>query len=335
MIDLDSVLGKLDTKIQHLPEVKTYLTLQFIRKTELLISEKYSDQYFRCPVHLSVGQEAIAVGVSSHLSQFDKVVSTHRSHAHYIAKGGSIKKMLLEVLGDTQGCCGGRGGSMHIFDKSVGFIASIPIVGSSTPIAIGLALAEKRKHTQNIVVSYVGDAILETGSFYESMNLASLLNIPLLVVIEDNGFSTYADKISRVPAKRNDRGLIKSFGVNYLESNGDDIDSVAEITQEAVGLVRNFQPTVINFNTFRRFEHCGPNLDDHLGYRTQTELNSYKSRDPVLRYVKQLLEEKVLGQLDLIAIDEEVDRYLNSLYETCKESHLRGLFDSMASEGKE
>jgi TPP-dependent pyruvate/acetoin dehydrogenase alpha subunit len=163
--------------------IQMFVNMQLIRSVELLISKKYANQIFRCPVHLSIGQEAIAVGVSLNLKSEDKVVSTHRSHAHYVAKGGDLLMMLSELIGSPLGCCKGRGGSMHIFDKSVGFMASVPIVGSSLPIATGLALAEKQLKSKNVVVAFVGDAALETGAFYESLNLAALKNLPLLIII--------------------------------------------------------------------------------------------------------------------------------------------------------
>jgi pyruvate dehydrogenase E1 component alpha subunit len=166
--------------------IQMFINLKFIRAVELLISEKYSEQIFRCPVHLSIGQEAIAVGVSLNLKLEDKTISTHRSHAHYLAKGGDLFMMFSELIGSPLGCCKGRGGSMHIFDKSVGFMGSIPIVGSSLPVAIGLALAEKQLESKNIVVAFIGDAALETGAFYESLNLAALKNLPLLIILEDN-----------------------------------------------------------------------------------------------------------------------------------------------------
>ena len=144
---LKSLLEK-DPKFNE-PRIQMLAHLQLIRSIELLISEKYEEQIFRCPVHLSIGQEAVAVGVSMNLTVNDKVVSTHRSHAHYIAKGGDLFRMLSELIGSPLGCCKGRGGSMHIFDDSVGFMASIPIVGSSLPIAIGLALAEKNLNSKN------------------------------------------------------------------------------------------------------------------------------------------------------------------------------------------
>ena len=124
-------------------QLKLYAQMSYVREVEELIAEKYNDQIFRCPVHLSVGQEAIAVGVCSELSIDDKVMSTHRSHAHYLAKGGDLYAMFCELMGKEAGCCLGRGGSMHLLDKAQGFYGSIPIVGSSLPITMGIALAEK------------------------------------------------------------------------------------------------------------------------------------------------------------------------------------------------
>ena len=261
--------------------IQMFVNLQLIRSVELLISEKYDTQIFRCPVHLSIGQEAIAVGVSINLQLEDKVVSTHRSHAHYIAKGGDLFSMLSELIGSPLGCCKGRGGSMHIFDKSVGFMASVPIVGSSLPLAVGIALAEKQLNSENIVVAYVGDAALETGAFYESLNLAALKNLPILIVLEDNGYSTYSNKEVRWPDNKNVRVTIEGMGINYYSGSGDDVDEIKTQISEVIHNVRNNKPSLVHLDTFRRYEHCGPNLDDSMGYRKIEEIKSYNSRDPL------------------------------------------------------
>jgi pyruvate dehydrogenase E1 component alpha subunit len=269
--------------------IQMFANLQLIRSIELLISEKYADQIFRCPVHLSIGQEAIAVGVSLNLKLEDKVVSTHRSHAHYIAKGGDLFMMLSELIGSPLGCCKGRGGSMHIFDKSVGFMASVPIVGSSLPIATGLALAEKYLNSKNIVAAFVGDAALETGAFYESLNLAALKNLPLLIIIEDNGFSTYSNKKVRWPENKNVQATIEGMGVTYYSGSGDDVEAIYSQVGNIISEVRNNVPSLVHLDTFRRYEHCGPSLDDNLGYRKSEEINSYISRDPL-----EILKNKII-----------------------------------------
>ena len=284
MTDLDKLRCLIQSKIDSsiVAKLESYIRLVFVREVELMIAEKYSDQIFRCPVHLSVGQEATAVGVCINLGTNDKVVSTHRSHAHYLAKGGSLFAMLCELMGKESGCCRGRGGSMHLFDKDQGFFGSVPIVGSSLPIAMGIAFAEKQLQTGNIAVAFVGDAAIETGQFHESLNFASTFDLPLLIVIENNGYSTYAPIMDRQPKNRDLGSLIKGYGLTYAHGNGDIFDEVDNLTRQLLPIVRNGSPVVLSLDTYRLFEHCGPNIDDHLGYRPLVEVQSYAHRDPVV-----------------------------------------------------
>ncbi len=298
--------------------VKMFANLQLIRSIELLISEKYKEQIFRCPVHLSIGQEAIAVGVSLHLTVNDKVVSTHRSHAHYIAKGGDVFRMLSELIGSPLGCCKGRGGSMHIFDNSVGFMASVPIVGSSLPIAIGLALAEKNLNSKNLVVAFIGDAALETGAFYESLNLAALKMLPLLIVLEDNGYSTFSNKSVRWPTSKNVRETIQGMGVSYLEGNGDDVEEIYKNISNIITRVRSNNPILLHLNTFRRYEHCGPSLDDKLGYRSTTEIDSYLERDPLKILGNKLVDSSVVSKKILEDLIDQINDYVQDSFTRMK-----------------
>ena len=313
---LKSLLEK-DSALNDL-RVQMFANLQLIRSIELLISEKYEEQIFRCPVHLSIGQEAIAVGVSMHLTVNDKVVSTHRSHAHYIAKGGDVFRMLSELIGSPLGCCKGRGGSMHIFDNSVGFMASVPIVGSSLPIAIGLALAEKNLNSKNLVVAFIGDAALETGAFYESLNLAALKELPLLIVLEDNGYSTFSNKSVRWPASKNVRETIQGMGVSYLHGNGDDVEDIYRNVSNIVTRVRSNQPILLHLETFRRYEHCGPNLDDKLGYRSKTEIESYLERDPLKILGHKLVDSGVVSIKILKDLVDQINDYVQESFTRMK-----------------
>ena len=294
--------------------IQMFVNLQLIRSVELLISEKYDTQIFRCPVHLSIGQEAIAVGVSINLQLEDKVVSTHRSHAHYIAKGGDLFSMLSELIGSPLGCCKGRGGSMHIFDKSVGFMASVPIVGSSLPIAVGIALAEKQLNSENIVVAYVGDAALETGAFYESLNLAALKNLPILIVLEDNGYSTYSNKEVRWPDNKNVRVTIEGMGANYYSGSGDDVDEINTQVSEVIHNVRNNKPSLVHLDTFRRYEHCGPSLDDNLGYRKSEEITSYIKRDPIEILGNKMINLEIISKTLLEDLANKVNCYVEDTF---------------------
>ena len=291
-------------------KIQMLVNLYLIRSVEQLISDKYGGQIFRCPVHLSIGQEAIAVGVSLNLELEDKVISTHRSHAHYIAKGGDLFMMFSELIGSPLGCCKGRGGSMHIFDKAVGFMSSIPIVGSSLPIATGLALAEKLTRSKQVVVAFVGDAALETGAFYESFNLAAVKELPLLIVLEDNGFSTYSDKKVRWPAAKNVRATIEGMGVSYFSGSGDDAEEVYSRVKAVLSDVRRDKPSLLHLDTFRRYEHCGPNLDDSMGYRSFDEINSYITRDPLEVFRNKMVKSGEISEILLGKLASQVNNYV-------------------------
>ena len=294
--------------------IQMFTNLQLIRSVELLISEKYADQIFRCPVHLSIGQEAVAVGVSLNLKLEDKVVSTHRSHAHYIAKGGDLFMMLSELIGSPLGCCKGRGGSMHIFDKAVGFMASVPIVGSSLPIATGLALAEKHLNLGNIVVAFIGDAALETGAFYESLNLVALKKLPILIVLEDNGYSTYSNKKVRWPDNKNVRETIEGMGITYYSGSGDDVEDIYAQIGNVISDVRNSKPSLVHLDTFRRYEHCGPSLDDRMGYRKSEEIESYIVRDPIEILGNKIISSGVISEILLKKLASQINYYVEDTF---------------------
>jgi pyruvate dehydrogenase E1 component alpha subunit len=175
-----------------------------------------------------------------------------------------------------------------LLDKAQGFYGSIPVVGSSLPIAMGIALAEKQANSKNIVVAFVGDAVIETGQFYESLNFISLMQLPILIVLENNGYSTYAPIDDRQPKDRNLSATAKGFGISFFSANGDEIEAVVKLTKESLLLVRSSQPVLIELSTFRRYEHCGPNFDDDLGYRSKSEIKTYSDRDPLTKFTQSL-----------------------------------------------
>lgn len=288
--------------------MKRFTHLLFVRQVEQFIADKYSEQVFRCPVHLSIGQEAVAVGVCSALEAEDHVVSTHRSHAHYLARGGDLLAMFGELLGKPSGCCQGRGGSMHLFDKSVNFDGSIPIVGSSIAIATGIGLALKQKK-KGIVVSFQGDASYESGQFFEALNFAATFAVPILIVIEDNGYSTYSPRKDRQPDSFSLGDVVKGYGVGFWDASGDDVETVYSVTQDVVDHVRKHRPGVIRFSTFRSLEHCGPNRDDDLGYRSAEEIASYLARDPLAVGARNLTQSPE-SSLALAKLQRKIDNYI-------------------------
>ena len=259
-----------------------------IRLVEEKIAENYSEQEMRCPVHLSIGQEATAVGVCSTIEKEDYALSTHRSHAHYLAKGGDLKAMLGELYGRETGCCGGKGGSMHLVDPSIGFYA-VPIVGSTIPIGVGVALGFKMQNKPQVSVAFFGDAASEEGVFMESLNYAALEKLPVIFICENNLYSVYSPLSVRQPVERDLIKIAQSHGVDAFRCDGKDVIAVHEITTKAVNKAKmGGGPTLLEFFTYRTLEHCGPNNDNHLGYRPLEEIKYWESQDPLKKLATTL-----------------------------------------------
>ena len=184
-----------------------------IRMTEEAIAERYTENKMRCPTHLSIGQEAISVGVCSNLTKNDFVLSTHRAHAHYLAKGGDLKRMIAELYGKKTGCSKGMGGSMHLIDKSVGFMGSTAIVGNTIPVAVGLGLSLKLKKEDGLSCVFFGDGAIEEGAFYESINYAVVHKLPVLFICENNLYSVYSGLTVRQPQGRKIYEMVDAMGI--------------------------------------------------------------------------------------------------------------------------
>jgi pyruvate dehydrogenase E1 component alpha subunit len=203
---------------------------------------------------------------------------------------------------------------MHIFDKAVGFMASVPIVGSSLPIATGIALAEKYLNTGNIVVAFIGDAALETGAFYESLNLAALKKLPILIVLEDNGYSTFSNKKVRWPENKNVRQTIEGMGLTYYSGSGDDVEDTYTQIGHIISDVRNNKPSLAHLDTFRRYEHCGPGLDDNMGYRRSEEIESYIQRDPIEILGNKMISSGVISEVLLKKLASQINYYVEDTF---------------------
>ena len=204
----------------QLPAVEDlFFSMLRIRMVEEEIASKYPEQEMRCPVHLSIGQEGAAVGVCSALNTNDWIFSGHRNHAHYLAKGGNLKSMISEIYGKSTGCCGGKGGSMHLTDRSAGFIGATPIVGSTIPIAVGAALTAKRNKSNRVVVIFLGDGAMESGVVHESMNFAATAKLPIIFACENNLYSVYSSLEVRQPRNRKIYKMVKSHGIETYKFN--------------------------------------------------------------------------------------------------------------------
>jgi TPP-dependent pyruvate/acetoin dehydrogenase alpha subunit len=282
--------------------VALYREMLRIRMVEETIADRYAEQEMRCPVHLSIGQEGVAVGVSAALRTDDYMISTHRGHAHYLAKGGDLRAFIAELYGRETGCSGGRGGSMHIIDRSVGMIGSTPIVGGSLPIAVGTAFSTRLDGGDRVTVVYFGDGTTEEGVFLEALNFAALKSLNVIFVCENNGFSVYSPLSVRQHPNRSRVAIAAANGLATGTGDGNDVVAVGEATKIAVDRARGGGgPTFLEFDTFRHREHCGPFFDDDLGYREPAFIADWLARDPVTSLERMLLAD---GTLDADAQSE-------------------------------
>ena len=260
-----------------------------IRRIEEEIARVYSEQEIRCPVHLSIGQEACAVGVCSSILSSDEVFSGHRNHAHYLAKGGDLRLMISELYGKKTGCCGGKGGSMHLTDINSGFIASTPIVGSTIPIAVGNSLANKLQKKGKLTCIFFGDGALETGVFYESLNLAATMQLPIIFVCENNLYSVYSPLSVRQPKNRKIELTASSLNIKTTVIEGNNVEKIFDEMKIVSAEVRKKQkPYFVLVNTYRYKEHCGPGEDDYLKYRSNSEIKFWKELDPIKSIQKEI-----------------------------------------------
>lgn len=289
-----------------------YSTMLRIRMVEEKIVELYPEQEMRCPVHLYIGQEAIAAGVCAHLSEKDYLMSNHRSHGHYLAKGGSLRAMFAEIYGKAAGCSKGKGGSMHLVDLDVGIMGTTPIVAGSIPVAVGVAFGSVLKGEDRITVAFFGDAATEEGVFCESLNFAALKKLPVLFVCENNYFSVYSPLSVRQPAERDNLALVKAYGIAGERGDGNNVLEVYRATGKAVQYLRNGKgPYYLEFDTYRWREHCGPNYDNDLGYRTEEEFLRWRHRCPADNFERYLIKEGYTTPGKVVKIKKKISREID------------------------
>ena len=262
-----------------------FLSMSRIRIVEELIAEKYKEQKMRCPTHLSIGQELPASVICGHLKNSDYAISTHRSHAHYLAKGGSINGLIAELHGKKTGCSKGIGGSMHLQDQNVNFMGSSAIVGNSIPIGVGFALSSKLRNEKRISAVFFGEGATEQGVFFESLNFAAVFKLPVAFICENNLYSVYSNREFRQTSERSIVRIAKELGVHAQKlSFTSDIPTIISEVEQTLSLCRGKElPILFEFETYRHREHCGPNFDDNLNYRDNSETEHYFLNDPLIK----------------------------------------------------
>ena len=292
-----------------------------IRRVEEAIAVRYDEREMRCPTHFCIGQEAVPVGVSQHLCREDLVFSGHRSHGHFLAKGGSLSAMIAELYGRATGCAAGRGGSQHLIDLEAGFVAAAPILAGTIPIATGAAWAMKRRKTENVAVVYFGDGATEEGPFYEAVNYAAVHKLPILFVCENNLYSVHSPMDVRRPQGRSIADVVAGFGIPVAQLDGNDAGNVWREAGNAIQRIRNGAgPIFLEFLTYRWLEHCGPLDDTGLGYRTHEELEAWKSNDPLARSLNSLLQMPEFDPEAIVAADAAIQVEIKKAFEFARAS---------------
>ena len=258
-----------------------------IRTTEEQIASFYLKNNIESLVHLCIGQEAVAVGICDSLQKNDRVIGNHRSHGHYLAKGGDLKKMICELLGKEYGSSHGNGGSMHLIDSSVNFIGSTPILSSAVPIACGSAFEQKYHNKDSLTVVFLGDGAFEEGGVFESLNLASLFKLPILFVLENNLRSINTRLWERRSSDHDTQKIVNGFGVKYIKADGNDYEDVLLKVKEIITDIREGVPALIECVTYRHMAHSGPFFEEET--REEDVLESRKEKDSLLKMRREIL----------------------------------------------
>jgi TPP-dependent pyruvate/acetoin dehydrogenase alpha subunit len=299
--------------------LRLFAQMYRIRAVEEEIALRYPQGKMRCPVHLSIGQEAIPAVFADSIRTTDFAVSTHRGHAHYLAKGGNLNAMIAEIYGKATGCAKGKGGSMHLIDLAVNFMGTSAIVGNSIPVGVGLALSAQLKETDQISCVFLGDGAVEEGVFYESVNFAAVRKLPVLFICENNLYSVYSPLSVRQPQGRSIAKMVEAMGIKVATGAASDLMSCNQVMKDAVNAVRAGQgPYFLEFSTYRWREHCGPNFDNDIGYRAQDEFLAWQERDPLTHLERALNQSEPEVQLEVDDIKSSVKAELQSTFEAAE-----------------
>ena len=302
--------------------VALYRDMLRIRKVELRMESLYQLDEMKTPIHLCIGQEAVAVGVCANLNKDDYISSNHRGHGHYLGKGGDLKSMIAELYCRETGCSRGHGGSMHLVDISVGHIGSSSIVGGGIPIGAGLALAIQMKKQNRVSVVFFGDGAADEGVLYESVNFAILKRLPVIFIYENNQFSV----CSRVSARQVDENIFHATPPDHMYTrivDGNSVLDVYEAAKTAVNRARSGQgPSFIECKTYRVRGHAGAGSDATLGYRTAEEIAVWEAKCPVVTFRDKLLSERVITEQERKKMEKEIDVEIDEAFRFAQESPL-------------
>lgn len=288
-------------------EKGTHLLYQMmlIRRFEEKAAEQYTKAKIRGFLHLYIGEEAVAVGITQALSPDDYVLSTYREHGHALARNLDLGEIMAEMYGKQEGCSGGRGGSMHLFDTSKNFYGGNAIVAGHLPLAVGMALASKKQKKDNVICCFFGEGAVAEGEFHEAMNLAALWQVPVLFVCENNLYAMgTAIRYSHAIKDLEKKG--EAYGVESAAVDGMDLIKVMDAGNRAIQKIKSTgKPYFLVCNTYRFRAHS---MFDAELYRDKSEVELWKKRDPIPQFQQYLLQEKIIDQAGIRKIENRIEK---------------------------
>jgi pyruvate dehydrogenase E1 component alpha subunit len=292
--------------------------MYLIRRFEEGAEESYMRGLIHGTMHLSIGQEASAVGICMPLAADDQITSTHRGHGHCIAKGAQVDRMFAEFFGKTTGYCKGRGGSMHIADVSAGNLGANGIVAGGIPIAVGAALSAKMQKNGKVVMSFFGDGANNEGAFHESLNMAAIWKLPVVFVCENNGYGM-STSTARSTAVANIADRASAYAMPGTIVDGNNFSAVAEAASEAIERARRGEgPSLIECKTYR---HRGHSKSDRNRYRTKDEIEHWKNeRDPIALFENDLRNFGILNDAAIEDVRKSVEAEIETAIQFAKDS---------------
>jgi len=300
-----------------------YKTMVTIRLCEESLVGPILKGEIHTPCHLYSGQEGVATGICANLIDKDYIFGSHRSHGHYLAKGGDLKALVAEIYCRETGCSKGRGGSMHVVATDANMMGSAPIVAGTISLALGAAIASQIRNDGRVTVSFFGDGATGEGVLFESLNFAALKKLPIIFACENNLYSTHLPVVEHRPDRKiSDIG--KSFGIQSFRVDGNNVLEVYEAARKAVNACRKGNgPVFIEFLTYRLRGHVGPSDNiqgNHTDIRPKEEIEKWKRRDPIKRFKAYLIKNKIFGRKDLEKIDREIAEEVKAAHEFAKQS---------------
>lgn len=299
----------IDLKNQEQSSLLSMLEMMIrVRLAERCLADGRRDGFIGGPVHLGVGQEAVAVGVSFELRKTDRIFGAHRSHSHVLSLGGDLRKFFAEILGKDTGLSRGMGGSMHLWDQPNGFYGSVPIVAGVVPLAVGAGLAATLQNTDDLSVAYLGDGAMEEGVVHESLNLARMLKAPVLFVVENNLFASHMHISQRQPKAATAR-FAAANDIPYFIVDGNDIVAVREAAANLIDRARAGEgPGFLEAVTYRWYGHVDWREDIDVGVaRSSENVTAWRKRDPIARLVAGMIAARVCSPEDVADIESLVE----------------------------